>query len=341
MPSLALKKLLYGAGILTLYHRIRNRNTLTVIMFHRVLDPGDPRWKTCDPDYTISAHLFHQCLELLVKHYTIVSLDDVLRAKERAMSLPPRSLLLTFDDGWQDNFEYALPILKRMKLPAALFVVADAVNRSSAYFQEQVVAAWRRGTLGAKELRSMSEWAGVAAMPSSGPADTAAIRRLIGALESLDPEKRREILGRFSSILRDSERHNLSTDELQEMSRSGIRIGAHGMTHAPLTSVASARDEIVQARNRLSTLLNDPANSIDTLSCPHGKYDTAVVRSALQAGCKLIFTSQPALNSVVPAPSHLLARVGFEASEISDKDDQLIPSRLVTCLFRRPITRLA
>ena len=341
MNNLGLKELLYRSGILTLYHRIRNRKTLTVIMFHRVLDPADPRWKTCDPDYTISVHLFRQCLELLVKHYTIVSLDDVLRAKERGKPLPPRSLLLTFDDGWQDNFEYALPVLKHLRLPAVLFAVAEAVNRSSAYFQEQVVAAWRRGTLGAKEMASMSGLAGVAPAPSTDAISLPAIRRLISALEALDPEKRVEVLDQFRSVLSDDERYNLSTDELKEMLRAGVRIGAHGMTHTPLTRVASVQDEIFQARSRLSSLLGESPDSIDTLSFPHGKYDASVVRSALQAGCKLIFTSRPALNAAVPAPSHLLARVGFEASEISDGNDQLVAARLVTHLFRRPIARLA
>ena len=332
--------LLYRSGILTLYHRIRNRKTLTVIMFHRVLDPSDPRWKTCDPDYTISARLFRQCLVLFVKHYNIVSLDEVLVARESEKPLPPRALLITFDDGWQDNFEHALPILKQMGLPAALFVVADAVNRSSAYFQEQIVAAWRRGALGAKEVGLISELAGFAPAPPADAVNLPAIRRLVSALETLDPQRRAAVLDQFGAVLRDDERSNLSTAELREMSRAGVRIGSHGMTHAPLTSVASVQDEIIQARNRLSSLLGESPESIDTLSCPHGKYDASVVRSALQAGCKLVFTSRPALNAAVPEPSHLLARVGFEASQVSDDNDRLDATRLINYLFRRPIARL-
>ncbi len=341
MHGLDLKDLLYRTGILSLYHQIRNRRTLTVVMFHRVLQPDDPRWKTCDPDYTISAHLFSQCLELFVKHYTVVSLDDVLRAHERAISLPPRALLITFDDGWQDNFEYALPVLRHMKLPAALFVVGDAVNRSSAYFQEQIIAAWRRGALGTKELRSMCESAGIALESSATAVDIAELRRMISALESSTPEARLAILAQFDSILVDSERHNLSTEELREMFHAGVRIGAHGMSHTPLTRVASVKGELLEARIRLSSLLGESPDSINTLSCPHGKYDASVVREALEAGYKLIFTSHPALNSTVAAPSQLLARVGFEASAISDDNDCLLPARLVAYLFRRPIARLA
>lgn len=341
MRGLDLKDLLYRSGILSLYHRIRNRKSLTVIMFHRVLRPEDPRWKTCDPDYTISADLFRQCLELFVRHYTVVSLDDVLRAKEGTLPLPPCALLITFDDGWQDNFEYALPILKQLRLPAALFAVGEAVDRSSAYFQEQLVAAWRRGSLGTKELGSMCEAVGIAAGSSAGAAGIAELRRLISALESLTAGSRLEILARFAPVLADSERHNLSAEELRAMRHAGTRIGAHGMSHTPLTHVASVRGELLEVRTRLSGLLGESPDSIDTLSCPHGKYDAAVVREALQAGYKLIFTSDPALNSTVAAPSHLLARVGFEASAISDHNDRLIPGRLVSYLFRRPQVRLA
>ena len=337
----ALKELLYRSGILALYHRIRNRNTLTVIMFHRVLDPGDPRWITCDPDYTLSAQLFRQCLKLLLRHYRIVGVDDVLKAKEGTKPLPARALLLTFDDGWQDNYAYALPVLREMGLPAAIFVVGEAVDRPTAYFQEQIIGAWRGGRLGADDLRKMSELAGVDPLPTEGQAGLPVVRRLIAALESLDDRRRRPIIKRFGPLLADGERHNLSTGELREMSRSGIRVGAHGMTHVPLTRAPSAGDEIAQARARLSGLLGIPVNSVDTLSCPHGQYDSSVVNDALQAGCKLIFTSHPALNAAAPSPSHLLARVGFEAADVSDTSDRVIPARLLTHLFRKPIARLA
>lgn len=341
MPGLDLKALLYRSGILSLYHRIRNRKTLTIIMFHRVLDPADPRWKTCDPDYTISAGLFSQCLELLVRHYAIVSLEDLLKARDSGIPLPPRALLITFDDGWQDNFQYALPVLERMRLPAALFVVGAAVDRASAFFQEQMIAAWRRGTLGPEELKAMSGLVGGRVASSDDPADIAALRRMIAALESLTVEARHQVLGRFSSVLEDGERYFLSTDELRSMSRAGIRIGAHGMTHTPLTRAGSVAGELLQARDRLSSLLGEPPASIDTLSCPHGKYDAQVVRSALDAGYRLVFTSHPAINAAVPAPSHLLARVGFEASFVSDANDRLLPGQLALYLFRRPIARLA
>jgi hypothetical protein len=96
------------SGLLGLYHRMRNRRTLTVVMFHRVIDPADPRWNSCDPDYTLEASLFERCIRFLQRHYRIVSTDEVLAARNGERALPPRALLITFDDGWSDNVEFAL-----------------------------------------------------------------------------------------------------------------------------------------------------------------------------------------------------------------------------------------
>ena len=123
MLSDLVKKSLYGSGLLGLYHRFRNRRSLTVIMFHRVIDPADPRWASCDPDYTLDAALFERCLAFFSRHYNVVSAADVLAARKGGASLPPRALLITFDDGWKDNADFALPRLRKANMPALLFVV--------------------------------------------------------------------------------------------------------------------------------------------------------------------------------------------------------------------------
>src|SRR5690606_17418205 len=116
-------------------------------MFHRVLDPRDPRWQSCDPDYTMSTGLLAHSLAFFKRHYNVVSLGQVLAARRGQEPLPSRALLITFDDGWADNAEFALPELQRAGVPALLFVVADVVGQRQPFFQEQLVSAWRRGRL--------------------------------------------------------------------------------------------------------------------------------------------------------------------------------------------------
>ena len=96
-----------------------------VAMFHRVLPRGGPRWEQAEPAYTISDRVFVECLEFFRRYYTVVSLDDVLAARQGLRPLPPRALLITFDDGWLDNLEVALPPLQRAGLPAGVFAATE------------------------------------------------------------------------------------------------------------------------------------------------------------------------------------------------------------------------
>jgi hypothetical protein len=69
------KRALYRSGALAAWHRRRNRDRLTVIMFHRVVAPSDPRWPTSDPEYTLPDHLFVECLRFFRRHYNVIGLE--------------------------------------------------------------------------------------------------------------------------------------------------------------------------------------------------------------------------------------------------------------------------
>jgi peptidoglycan/xylan/chitin deacetylase (PgdA/CDA1 family) len=90
--------------------------TLRVLMYHKVND----LWP--NPTTVPTAVFEEQMTHLRELGYTPVSLDAVLDHYLRGAPLPPRAVLLTFDDGYRDNLENALPILRRFGYPAVLFV---------------------------------------------------------------------------------------------------------------------------------------------------------------------------------------------------------------------------
>jgi peptidoglycan/xylan/chitin deacetylase (PgdA/CDA1 family) len=90
--------------------------TLRVLMYHKVND----LWPN---PTTVPTRIFEEQMELLGElDYVPVSLDAVLAHYLRGEPLPPGAVLLTFDDGYRDNLENALPILRRYGYPAVLFV---------------------------------------------------------------------------------------------------------------------------------------------------------------------------------------------------------------------------
>ncbi|HNR91631.1 MAG TPA: polysaccharide deacetylase family protein [Dokdonella sp.] len=327
------KKVLYGSGLLGLYHRLRNRRTLTVIMFHRVLDPVDPRWASCDPDYTLDAGLLERCLAFFRRHYRLVSVDDVLAARREGRALPARALLVTFDDGWSDNVDFALPRLARAGVPGLLFVVADVIGRRLAFFQERLVGALRLGKLRVADL--------AAALPSSEPAveGIGGLRRVIGRLESLDEESRERVLAPFATAMDDGLRHMVVAGELRTLENGGIAIGLHGKTHTPMTRVNDLDAELGGARRAVAPHLSDGRAPV-TMSFPHGRYDAAIAARAREAGYELVFTSDPVLNPTDPQPGWLLGRVGFEQAGIVDARGRFRADHLALLLFRTRRTRL-
>jgi peptidoglycan/xylan/chitin deacetylase (PgdA/CDA1 family) len=331
-----LLRLLYATGLLALYHRLRNRDALTVISLHRVLAEDDPRWRTCDPLYTISDRLFEQCLRFLSANYSVVSLEALARAHETGEPLPPRPLLITFDDGWADNHRYALPILRRFGLPAALFVAADAIDRREAFFQERMIAAWRAGRLGEGGLRALwSELPGEGRAPVD-PQSELHVRALIGRLQEISTDRRSEILANVAELLADDHRHMLTGQELRELRDGGMAVGTHGKRHEALTSVPDVDSELQESRSLVALALGAAAKEVMSMSFPFSKQNLAVVQRARAAGYHLLFggglTMTP-LSGVLP---DLIARIGITAREVTDANGDLRSYALAAYLFRRP-----
>src|SRR5690349_18801012 len=87
-------------GGFNLYHRLKGRETLTVLMFHRVLPEDKIKELNADPAYTISTAQMRALTGKLAKQYNFVAMRDVLAARARTKPLPNYALLVTFDDGW-------------------------------------------------------------------------------------------------------------------------------------------------------------------------------------------------------------------------------------------------
>ncbi len=129
---------------------------LRVLMYHKVNDrPGNP--------LSVPVGLFdEQMAQLRELGYTVVSLEDVLAYYRDDTQLPPRPVLITFDDGYRDNLENAAPILERHGYPATIFVPIGFLDSSRPLPHEEHLAT--RGmvnrTLDWGELREL-EAAGV------------------------------------------------------------------------------------------------------------------------------------------------------------------------------------
>ena len=101
----------------------RQPGFLRVLTYHRVDEPTRRPW--LDPGLiSATPRDFDKQMAYLARHYKVVTTQDILEAvkSRNYMNIPPRAVMVTFDDGYADFEEQAWPILKRYKIPATLFV---------------------------------------------------------------------------------------------------------------------------------------------------------------------------------------------------------------------------
>src|SRR5205814_3591619 len=90
-----------------------------VLCYHSVNDQANP---DCDP---LPRSMFEQHLDHLKRHYQVVTVDALVKGLYAGAPLPPRPVAITFDDGYEDNYSNAFPLLKKYELPATIFLVTE------------------------------------------------------------------------------------------------------------------------------------------------------------------------------------------------------------------------
>lgn len=332
----------YASGALGALHRLRNRRSLTVAMFHRVLPESDPRWGYSDPEYTISTPIFARCLEFFREHYNVIGVADLL---DDSRPLPERALLVTMDDGWSDNEQFALPILRQHGVPAVVFVAAAAIDAQFplAFWEMRLIHAFRRGFLTVDTCRRLWREAATRGEPAPEFADLADVLDLVTLMEGLPLADLGRILAGIEGHLGESpsDGHLLTTTQIRNLAACRIEIGAHGRSHHPLTRVEDPVEEILASREAVAIAAG---RTPLTMSYPHGAYNQATTHAARSAGFRYIFTSDPVVNAVNGSGgprSYVLGRVGIFHSVVTGPDGEFLPERLALWLFRREAVALS
>ena len=114
--------------------QIRTATGIPVLNYHQV-EPKDGNPLTLWPEQ------FEAQMEYLAAEgYTTITIDEMMDALENGSSLPEKSVIITFDDGYADNYEYAYPILKKYGFKATIFLIYDFTNTYPNYLTWDQVA---------------------------------------------------------------------------------------------------------------------------------------------------------------------------------------------------------
>src|SRR5690554_7133710 len=111
----ALAHMLFYSGLLHLYRRLKLRGKAVVLTYHRVLSDEERRNSFSNQAIVVSPRTFERQLRFLKRHCKLLSAADFERHLRERKPFATGSCLITFDDGWRDNYTNALPILRRYR----------------------------------------------------------------------------------------------------------------------------------------------------------------------------------------------------------------------------------
>jgi peptidoglycan/xylan/chitin deacetylase (PgdA/CDA1 family) len=227
---------------LALFSPAGRRARLLILTYHRVL-PHDDLLLPDEPD----AALFEQQMRWLCTYCNVLPLTEAV-SRLVAGTLPARAACITFDDGYANNHDVAMPILLRLGVPATVYVTVDAIERG-VMWNDLVIEAIRH--TGAGQASIVAALAELKYQPLQERWDAAAgmyARAAGGAPPRL----------------------MMTRDMVHAMARAGFEIGAHTVSH-PILKRQSAGDaelEIRGSRDWIANLLGEPPKSF---AYPNGR----------------------------------------------------------------------
>src|SRR6202142_3974275 len=118
--------------LVVLYHRVATRSQIGAL---------DPDLIDATPDE------FDEQMAYLRRHYRPVGLEEVLEAQRAGRDLPAGSVLVTFDDGYLDNFENAFPVLRRHDMRGVFFVSTGHLTERRLFWWERLALLVRRSNV--------------------------------------------------------------------------------------------------------------------------------------------------------------------------------------------------
>lgn len=314
-----LARMMGAVGLPAVMHSFNvGATTVPILAYHRVLDlPADLENYPYNPEL-VSASVagFAAQMRHLKHHLNPITFTQLQAAVEGAEPLPPRPVIVTFDDGFDDNYRFAFPILAELRMPATFFLATGYIGTGESFWFERLYGLIAHSTPAAISLDVFARRLTLGATP--------ALRRqtaldLLQVVKHLSNADRLSMLAELEAQLADSAdlpRHEawsrpMSWPQVQDMAAAGMEFGSHTVTHPVLPQV-SDEDlawEMVWSRRTLEQHLPQPCK---VFCYPMGLADGRMEAAAIDAGYEFAVGYLPGINAYGDMQRFLLRRLHVE-----------------------------
>lgn len=293
------------------------RNDVRILAYHRVLDTAEPGDFRFDPELiSASREGFREQLALVARHCSPMRFDELIDRLDRGRAPPRRAVLITFDDGYDDNYRIAYPLLREAGLSAMFFVATGHIDSGRPYAYDWLVhmlCTTPAERVVAPELGI--DWA----LPVGLDARRALAGRMLDRIKTLPATAQEALIERLQRewslpAVAHRDCRPMSWAQLRDMRAGGMEIGSHGVHHRMLAKLPAAmmREELEASKHAIE---REIGAEVVALSYPVGgsdAYDAAVMAAARETGYRLACSYLAGPEALRPASRFEMRRIPVE-----------------------------
>lgn len=318
-----LGELCYASGLLKPVQRMRAwwQPDLRILAYHRVMPLPDPDAYTFDMELiSTPPDDFREQMRRVRRHFRPMRLTDVADALDAGEALPPDAVAVTFDDGYDDNYHVAAPILDEVGVPATFFVSTGHLDSGRPYAYDwlvHMILVTRARRLLLPELHMDVP------LPGSRTRRRCLAGQVLLRMKSLDAHAQDALVARLeeawslpSANARPVACRPMTWVQAREMASAGFEFGSHGVHHRMLARlpVDDMEAEVRASKATLDRELDQPAV---LMSYPVGgdrAYNQAVMDATQRAGFRLACSYVCGTNPDPASNRYALQRLPVEAN---------------------------
>lgn len=301
-------------------------NRVIIVMYHYVRELNNSRYKNIKG---LDLKLFKQQIEFFKSNFNIISTCDIEKLLDQKKSLPPKSLLLTFDDGYIDHYTNVFPILRNnnisgvFSIPAKIIAEKKVLDVNKIHF---VLASGNVKEILNKIYKLLDYYRGKEfEIPSneelyneidvSSRFDSKEIIFIKRLLQYRLPVRLRKLIINqlFKEYVTESEsifcdELYMNYDQIKVMKKNGMEFGIHGYDHSWLGELPydDMKNDILKALNVYKNLINKD-NWI--MCAPYGSYNNKMIEFIKSNGCKLGFGTEVGIADLEENNKYKLPRL--------------------------------
>jgi O-antigen/teichoic acid export membrane protein/peptidoglycan/xylan/chitin deacetylase (PgdA/CDA1 family) len=315
-------------GLSRVARSVRSRcvSDLRVLAYHRVLPDLDEQRFLFDPELVSATRSeFDWQMAYVARTGRMVSGNDVAEALDGGRPLPRGAVMVTFDDGFRDNYDVAYPVLQKHGIGATFFISTGYVGASEMFWFDWLVHAMLQTPRTAIRIEALGL---DLALPPDASSRRQAAMQVLARLKRGSEEVRIAVLAGLRANLdigsiaaADLHHAPMTWNQAREMSAGGMEFGSHTVTHPILSRIsdpARLRSELTDSKLVIERELGRPVLS---LAYPVGGLDAVnaeVLRQTREAGYRFAFTYESGVNPLSEATRFQMRRLRIERDTSRD-----------------------